>query len=74
MGGMHAQLVGAAGMRLHLQPGQALRRLLEDAIVGDGVVGAVLAMLGDAHAVAVRRLLLDQPGGDLVLALLAARP
>ena len=55
IGGMHAQLVRAAGMRLHLQPGQRLRGLLDDAVVRDGVVGALLAVLGDAHAVAVGR-------------------
>ena len=69
MGSMDAQLVGAAGIWLHLQPGQRLRRLLDDAIVRHGMVGALLAMLGDAHAVTVRSCLLDQPGRDLVLAL-----
>ncbi len=33
------------------------------------MVGALLAVLGDPHAVAIGRLLLDQPGRDLVLAL-----
>ena len=68
-GGVDAQLMGAAGIGLHLQPGEVLAGLLDDAVVGDGVVGAVFAVLGDAHAVAVRRLFLDQPGGDLVFAL-----
>ncbi len=68
-GGMDAKLVGAAGIGLHFQPGQRLRRLLDDAIKGNGMVGALFAMFGDAHTVAVRRLFLDQPGGDLVFTL-----
>ena len=54
-GGMNAQLVGAAGIGLHLQPGQRLAGLLDDAVVGNRVVGALFAMLGDAHPVAIGR-------------------
>ena len=45
MGGVHAQLVGAAGIGLHLEPGKLLPGLLDDAVMGYGMVGARLAML-----------------------------
>ncbi|MNV88076.1 hypothetical protein D3C71_1822500 [compost metagenome] len=66
---MDAKLMGAAGIGLHLQPGEVLCGLFANTVVGDGVVGTVFAVFGDAHTVAIRRLLLDEPGGDAVFAL-----
>ncbi len=58
---MHAKLVGSARMGLHLEPRQRLSGLVDDPIVGDGVIGAFLPVPGDAHPVAIRCLLLHEP-------------
>src|SRR5690606_12263229 len=49
VGGMDAQLMRAAGIWLHLQPGKRPRRLVHDTVVGDGVVRALLAMPDHPH-------------------------
>lgn len=69
MQGVDAQLVGTAGIGLHLQPCEVLCRRLQHPVEGNRMVGAVLAVLGDAHAVAVDGRLLDEPGRNLVLVL-----
>ena len=66
---MHAQLVRAAGIGFHLQPGHRLCRGFENAVEGDRMIGAFLAVPGDPHPVTVRRLLLHKPGRNLVFVL-----
>lgn len=61
--------MGAAGIGFHLQPGEVLRGGIDDTVIGNGVIGPLLAMLGDTHAVAIHGLFLDQPGRNLVLVL-----
>ena len=65
VGGMSAQLMGAAGHRLHGHPGQFLRRLLHHIVERHRVLGLVLAMTGNAHALLA--LVTGEIGGDAAL-------
>src|SRR5215203_962412 len=68
MGGVGAQLVGAPGDGLQRQPGELLRRRLDDGVIGERVARALVAVLGDAHArVLVADLLLGEVGRDPAL-------
>src|SRR5690606_6357325 len=49
---MNPKLVGSSGVRLHLEPCEALAGLLDHAIIGNRVVRAVLAMPRHPHAIA----------------------
>ena len=64
MSRMNAQLVSPAGIGLHFEPGEILSDLIDDPIMGESVIGALLPMSGDAHAIAIGRLFLLQIGRD----------
>src|SRR5882724_1587428 len=62
MGGMSAQLMGAAGNRTHRQPGELLSRLINDRVERHGMARFIGAVACDAHAVALGPALLGKPG------------
>src|SRR5882724_11716446 len=64
MGGMGAQLMGAAGNRTHGQPGELVSRLLDDRVERNGVARLIGAVARDTHAVALGPGLLGEPGRD----------
>src|SRR5215207_9373883 len=68
MGGVGAQLMRAPSHRLERQPGEFLGRRLNDGVVGERMAGALVAVLGNAHArIALAHLLLGEVGGDASL-------
>ena len=74
MGGVGAELVGAAGDRLAcVSQAKCLAGIVDDRIERDGVAGIVVAVAGDAHASRLRLLVLGEPGRDAAL-VRAARP
>ena len=62
IGHVHAQLVSPSGHRLQRKPGETLAGLIDDGIIGHGMVGAVIAMPGRHHFLALGPFGLSQPG------------